>query len=85
MSNLIHLDKLIGTVKTDTYFTSLNSIKYYAGLIWGPSFRIIDDFTSHGKDHSDRIAQNILKLMKEDSYLLNHFGSTINMCIFLLH
>lgn len=63
MSNLTPLDELIGTVRNGTYSTSLNSIKQDVGKIWGPSFRIIKDYTSHGLDHSDRIAQYVLKLI----------------------
>ena len=64
MSNLIHLNELIETVKNDTYRASLGLIKRDTGRIWGPDLRIIKDYTSHDLDHSDRIAQNIIKIFK---------------------
>jgi hypothetical protein len=64
MGNLIHLNELIETVKNDAYRASLGLIRQDTGRIWGPDLRIIKDFTSHGLDHSDRIAQNIIKLIK---------------------
>ena len=64
MSNLIHLNELIESVKNDAYRASLGLIRRDTGRIWGPDLRIIKDYTSHGLDHSDRIAQNIIKLIK---------------------
>jgi hypothetical protein len=64
MSNLIHLNELIETVKNDAYRASLGLIRRDTGRIWGPDLRIIKDYTSHDLDHSDRIAQNIIKLIK---------------------
>ncbi len=62
MSNLNHLEELIKTVKDETYYTSLRLIMRDAGRILG-SDSIIRDYTSHDLDHSDRIAQNITKLI----------------------
>jgi hypothetical protein len=64
MSNLIHLTELRETVKSDVYRASLGLIQRDTGRIWGPDLRIIKDYTSHDLDHSDRIAQNIIKLIK---------------------
>ncbi len=59
-----HINMLINKVQNSDLRNSLNQLEAGARDIWNPSRRIINNYTDHGIEHSDRIAGHIMDLIK---------------------
>jgi hypothetical protein len=57
-------EQLLESVKTTRLQSGLASIREAVEDIWRPEVRIIHDYTDHGIEHSERLAEFVAKLLK---------------------
>lgn len=64
---MIYFKKFCEHIKKETFINSIHNIKNAVSSIWTKDAKIVQDYTDHGPEHSERIFEKLYDLLLIDN------------------